>query len=74
MLFFVANIPPVLLMSGTSRITIKIFKVEKIRKKGKEYPNGKSVLKRLAGSSSHRVCFWENIPSWLGMSDTRQNN
>ena len=52
---FFANIPPVLLMSGTSRIIIEIFKVEKIGKKGKGYPNGKFALKRLAGSSSHRV-------------------
>ena len=55
MVIFVANIPPFLLMSGTSRIIIKIFKVEKIGKKGKGYPNGKFVLKRLAGSSSHRA-------------------
>ena len=41
---FFANIPPVLLMSGAGGITIKIFKVQKIGKRGKTYPNGKLVL------------------------------
>ena len=61
---FFANIPPVLLMSGTSRIIIEIFKVEKIGKKGKGYPNGKFVLKGwldLVAIGSEG--FWETISS-----------